>query len=192
MLDPHDVVADERLLLDLSTVGGQQVRDLMAELPTFGKGVQVRGGLLVVVVPAGDEHLLAPELRPWTASGEARRRFGVRSTSPRARVSGEYPNPPWPQLNVLLQRGTMAEIAGLARTVRAAQDLAGARDLADLIDEALTTRAERVTKWPRSSLGNRDASFRSLLLASAMLEGRAVEDVLAAQRGLIRILDCRH
>ena len=104
-------------------------------------------------------------------------------------VSGEYPNPPWPQLNVLLQRGTMAEIACLARTVRAAQDLAGERDLAYLIDAALTTRAEAGDEVAALVARQPNACFRSLLLASAMLEGRAVENVLAAQRGLIRILD---
>jgi hypothetical protein len=190
VLDPHDVVADERLLLDLSTVGGQQVRDLMAELPTFGKGVQVRGGLLVVVVPAGDEHLLAPELGPWTASvGRPDGGSVFEAHLHTHDVSGEYPNPPWPQLNVLLQRGTMAEIACLARTVRAAQDLAGERDLAYLIEAALTTRAEAGDEVAALVARQPNACFRSLLLASAMLEGRAVENVLAAQRELIRILD---
>jgi hypothetical protein len=190
LLDPREVVADERLLLDLSAVGDRQLRDIVTELPRFGEGVRDRGAVLVVVVSEDDEHLLTPELRCWTASvGRPDGGSVFRARLAAHGVRGEYPDPPPSQLDALLEHGSMAEIAGLARTVRAAQDRAGALSLADLIGEALAARAERYDEVAALVAQHPDGGFRSLLLASAIFEGRTAEDVLEAQRSMLRILD---
>jgi len=190
LLDPREIVADERLLLDLSAVGSEQVRAIMAELPLLDEGALHPDAVLVVVLPTGDEHLLEPELRPWTASvGRPDGRAVFRAQLAAQGVSGDYPSSPPQQLDAVLAHGTMAEIAGLARTVRAAQDRAEALSLADLIGEALAARAERNDEVAALVAQHADGGFRSLLLASAMLEGRTAEDVLEAQRSLLRMLD---
>ncbi len=108
--------------------------------------------LLVVVVPAGDDDLMAHRASARGRElGTARRRLGVRSSISHAHdASANITNPPWPQLEaILLQRGTMAEIDGpRANRARGPGSPARERDLADLIDagadRALRKRANEV------------------------------------------------
>jgi hypothetical protein len=73
--------------------------------------------------------------------------------------------------------------------VRAARDRAGALGLADLIGGALAAHADRDDQVAALVARHPDGGSRSLLLASAMFEGHRAEEVLEAQRSMVRILD---
>ena len=189
LFDSGDIAAGDRYLLDLSAVGGEQLVGILHQLVPFARAVAGWIAKLVVVVPAVDDDVIPTELRPGLVELGRPDGGSVFQEQLAAHGVSEHTDPPPPQLQAILDHGSMAAITDLARTVRAAQDHLHAWSLTDLIGQALAARSERAEQVATRVAQRADGNFRSLLLASAVFEGHPADEVLDAQQSLLRILD---
>jgi hypothetical protein len=190
VLDRDDVVENDRLLLDFSSVGEDFFEMLHGKLAGFWATARERHAVLVVVLPERHEWDLDPEFadllirlgRPHGAAVFERHlaAFGIKpqheERSPRKLVE-------------VLDHASMQDIARLALLVCQARDRSDrAVGFAALLDEALAAhgeRADEVAKQVAEQSGRR----RALMLASALFEGAFADTVFEADRLLVRVLN---
>jgi hypothetical protein len=182
VLNPGTVMADDRLLLDLSASDEEPFRQTVRELPTFRAEVRERGASLVVVLPDGPEDQPDPELRPLLATVHRPSGLAVLSRHLRANGVGlDEGLPDTEGLRPYLDSGPMRDLAELALLVGRSSGALSDR-LASAI-EALTDRTSMV-----GALVDREGSTgpqRALLLAAGMLSGATADEVHHAAARLL-------
>ncbi|MCB5911800.1 hypothetical protein [Streptomyces pinistramenti] len=185
-----DAAPGDRFFLDLSNSTDDEYLTVQRNIASYRAVVQDRGARLVVVLPAGLEYLLDPELVP----------LAVRLGRPRGgavlgrhlRVDGIAFEPEQladPGLGELLSRSPMRELARLAGMIRRARDSGhyGA-DFPSWCAEATAAVTNRTGEVARQVKTHRTAHERALLLTAAMLEGASADAVFHGTRGLLERL----
>ena len=185
-MDLDGVVTGDRLLLDLSAVDEDQLIDIEAGLLGFREVVRRRSAVLAVVLPTREERPLRRELRSNVA--RLSRPDGTlvfRAHLARLGLHDDYDEREFPQLARILSGDSMAGISRLASLVRESQERAGSSSLRAALGQALAAYLNRGEDVALQLAEHADGDTRALLLASAVLEGRPVDDVLAARRLLL-------
>jgi hypothetical protein len=190
VLDREDVAENDRLLLDLATVGDDLTEALYGELPAFWGAVRERNALLVVVLPerkgrdldAELGRLLVPLGRPDGMSVLERHlaAYGIEA------APDELSRP---DLAQVVRHGSVHDIAHVASLVRQARDRSDqVTDLAALLEQALVAHAARADE-AAAHVDGQSGRVRALMLASALFEGALADTVFEADRLLVRMLD---
>lgn len=187
VLDRADVEADGRLMLDLSAVDDQdQFAAIVREWPGFRATVRDRRAAIVIVPPAREERLLRHQLGAPVVLG---RPNGEKVFEAHLRALGLHSDGSTPpELAEVLARGSMEDIAYLARLVSMAHERSVSPSFADWLDQALAAHSDRAPDVARQLAEHADGHARAMLLVSAMLEGRGPEDVFTAQQLLLHVL----
>lgn len=148
--------------------------------------MRARRATLVIVLPARPEHLLRQQLGEPVILG---RPNGEKVFEAHLSVLGVESNGSNPtELAEVLARGSMQDIAHLAWLVREMQKRTGSPSFADWLTQALAAHSDRTPEVTEQVAQHADGHFRAMLLVSAMLEGRAPEDVFKAQQLLLQAL----
>ncbi|MGW1275767.1 hypothetical protein ACWD4V_02245 [Streptomyces tsukubensis] len=188
--DGLEVAPDGLYLLDLSLVTDSDYPSAQHVLARYRSLVEECGARMVVVLPAGLDWMLAPDLSPAVVRIERPRGRAVFSRH--LQVHGLDFQPEYLAIGALEQMFTdspMRELARLAELV--AQARASGRygtsftDWRDAALEAVTNRSEQVSQQLRE---RRDGMQRALLITAAMISGARADAVLSGARTLLDLL----
>jgi hypothetical protein len=190
VLDRDDVAENDRLLLDLATVGDDLTEALHRELPAFWSTVRERNAVLVVVLPERKGRDLDAELgRLLVPLG---RPNGTLVLERHLAAYGIQPAPDElsrPDLAQVVDHGSMQDIAHVASLVRQARDRSDhVTGFATLLEQALVAHAARADE-AAAHVDAQSGRGRSLMLASALFEGALADTVFEADRLLVRLLN---
>jgi hypothetical protein len=189
LLDPADVAAGSRLILDLSRAEDERFHAVQNELETFRGTVLEQRAFLVVVLPGRRQHLVRDEFQSLVVTlgrpdpVEVLRRHLEAAGIPCA--PGELEKSPHV---VAIDASAIGEIARLARLAQEARDADPSASIEELLEraqEALADRSAEVAAWIKN---HPSAPARALLLATAMFSGGLADAVFTADRRLLEAL----
>jgi hypothetical protein len=190
LLDRDDVVENDRLLLDFSSVGEDLFETLQGTLAGFWGTVRERHAVLVVVLPERNARDLDPEFadllvrleRPDGASVFERHlaAYGIEPARDELRRQ---------ELVQVVDHGSMQDIAHVASLVRQAWDRSDrATGFVALLGKALAAHGEWVDE-AAAQVAGQSGRDRALMLASALFDGSFTDTVFEADRLLVRALN---
>ncbi|MFK0295953.1 hypothetical protein ACIQU6_36530 [Streptomyces sp. NPDC090442] len=189
--DDLDASSADRFLLDLSGVTDTEYSSAQRNLAQYRSAVEKCGARLVVVLPAGRDHLLDTDLVPLVVRlgrPPAAWVFARHLKTMGVEFSPEQFDDE--RLHKLFQRSPMGELAWLAELVRRARDSrAYGTTVPDWLDEAITAVTDRAGAVARQMAAHRDAHQRALLLSAAMFNGATADAVLQSAYLLMEVLD---
>ncbi len=186
-LDNYHVAENERLLLDLSTVGDDQFRAAQRQLLQLRGTVRDRNAVLVVVVPRGREREVRAEFTDLLVRLERPDGTAVFHRH-LARHDVDHPLPARPELCEVLERSPMKDITHLAWLVREARERATTTTTFDAwLDEAIAAHRRRADE-AAAQIARQSGRGRGLMLAASLLERFPADEVFEAHRLLLRIL----
>ncbi|MFJ8333734.1 hypothetical protein [Streptomyces sp. NPDC094437] len=179
----------DRFLLDLSGIADEEkYAEAQRRLAVYRSQIQEAGAHMVVVLSSGLEHAHAPDLAPHTVTLGRPRGIAVVTRYLRMdRMPFRPADLVNPDLQRLLDRSPMWELARLAGLVRAARDSRryGA-DFAGWLDQAMHAVTDRAGEVSRQMTAVRSAPDRALLLATAVFEEARADTVYEAWHGLMK------
>ncbi|WP_234347942.1 hypothetical protein [Streptomyces specialis] len=186
-----DAAPGDRFFVDLSNTAEDKYFDAQRTVTAYRTAIETCDARMVVVVPAGLDYLLDPELA--TLVVRLGRPRGMSVFRQHLRVDGISPEPEQltaPELTELLERSPMRELARLADMVRRARDSGQYGDdftswYAEAI-AAVTNWTDRVASQVKQ---HRAAHQRALLLTAAMFNGASADAVFHGSRTLLETLD---
>lgn len=190
LLDRDDVVENDRLLLDFSSVSEDLFETLQGTLAGFWGTVRERHAVLVVVLPERNARDLDPEFadllvrlgRPDGASVFERHlaAYGIEPARDELRRQ---------ELVQMVDHGSMQDIAHVASLVRQARDRSDrATGFAALLGKALAAHGEWADE-AAAQVAGQSGRDRALMLASALFDGSFTDTVFEADRLLVRALN---
>jgi hypothetical protein len=183
LLDARDIAADDRLLLDLSTISDARVATIQEELLAIIPWIREQKAVLVVVLRA-DAAIRASLGRPveierpdgWSVLSAHLRIRGMEIVAAQAVTI----------LNEILNRSRMADLADLAALVAQARDRAPTAEPTTWLKEAVAAGDDRANEVALQVAEQREGGFRAFLLSAAVFEGCAADVVFRAQRLLLK------
>lgn len=183
ILDTNAVLADDRLLLDLSVSEDEPFRAVLRELPSFQAKVREDGARLAVILPDGQDHDPPPELRPMLVNLDRPR--GVAVLRSHLRAEDVRVDDPalldTEKVRPLLEAAPMRELAELALFVRG---MSGS--LSSRLDAAVDVLTDRMNKIRELARKKSRGDQRALLLAAAMFAAPPAD---AVHHAAARLLD---
>ena len=187
VLDPDDVADADRLLLDLAPVGDERVQALYGRLRAFCTAVRARQATLVVVLSGRTLRITDPGLVGLLARlGRPDGVAVLRRHLDAYRIGHADHDLRQDDLVPVLERGSMRDIEHLASLVREARDrCAAGTSVATLLDQACAALADQADEVAAQVAG-RPGRARTLMLASALFEGAAVDAVFEAESLLVQ------
>jgi hypothetical protein len=179
----------DRFLLDLSGIADEEAyAKAQRRLAVRRSQAQEAGAHMVVVLPSGMEHALAPDLEPLTVTLGRPRGLAVVTRYLRMdRMAFQTADLGGHDLQCLYDRSPMRELARLAGLVRTARDSGrfGA-DFAGWLDQAMHAVTDRAGEVGQQVATVRTAPERALLLAAAVFEGARADSVYEVWHDLMR------
>jgi hypothetical protein len=185
-----EVSADDRYLLDLSSVTDADYPAAERSLIRYRSVVEQGEARLVVVLPIGLDWMLHEDLSPLVVTLERPRGRAVFSRHLRVRgVAFEPEQLDTDELRHLFATAPMRELARLAELVTEARDSRRyGTSFATWRDEAVAAASNWAGEVARQLREHRRAQARALLLAAAMVSDAPAEAALRAAQLLLEVL----
>jgi hypothetical protein len=181
----------QRLLLDLSAVGGPEWRDLHRQLPAVHETVRERGARLAVVLPSSASENVHPELGPHLVTLR-------RPDTENVLLRGLRWELPWETASRRLPDGIkrylggdppLRDVARLCRLVAEAHRSHRSGTFDQWCATALSALGRRPEDVARRIVALEDSRQRALLLTAAMLEEATSDAVYAACEALLKTVE---
>ncbi|MFJ4920711.1 hypothetical protein [Streptomyces sp. NPDC088725] len=189
--DELDAGPADRFLFDLSALVDDGFIAAQRAVALYRAKIEECGGRLVVVLPAGLDHLLDADLAPLVVNlvrprGEVVFRKYLKAMG----ISFQPDQLTSPELEQLFAQAPMRDLARLSEMVRRARD---SRHCGNSLSSWCDAAVSAVTNWSdavaRQVAAHRSVQERALLLTAAMFSGASADAVFLGTDRLLEKLD---